>query len=122
MAHIVEFTVTGLAGRDDEYAKELSRDLNVFYGLNGSGKTSLLKILDSAMSEDASRLKNVPFRKAEVKIYSIKFKRVYTYTFEQPQKPPEKEQESSSQFWQVAAATGVVLPRLIVDRSCLVFD
>lgn len=80
MAHITEFTIAGLAGRTKEYHKKLDPQVNVFFGLNGSGKTSLLKILDSAMSGDASSLANVPFRSAEVNVYSVTYDHTYTYT------------------------------------------
>ncbi len=39
-------------------------------GFNGSGKTSLLRILHSALSNNTEILKNVPFVTAEVVIYS----------------------------------------------------
>jgi predicted ATPase len=71
MAHIVEFKITGLAGRKDVIHEKLHRNVNVFFGLNGSGKTSLLKILDSAMSGNAQNLISVPFNSAEVVIYSL---------------------------------------------------
>jgi recombinational DNA repair ATPase RecF len=51
MAHITEFTVEGLAGRAEPYSHQLDRHVNVFFGLNGSGKTSLLKLLHAAMSK-----------------------------------------------------------------------
>ena len=73
MSHIVEFSVVGLAGRKDIYKQKLNRDTNVFFGLNGSGKTSLLRILDSAMTGDATTLTRVPFRSAEVTIHSMKY-------------------------------------------------
>ena len=71
MAHIIDFTIEGLAGRKEVYKQRLNRDINVFYGLNGSGKTSMLRILDSAMQGDASRITMVPFETAEVTIYSV---------------------------------------------------
>jgi len=77
MSHIVEFKITGLAGRKDVYGQKLNRDLNVFFGLNGSGKTSLLRILDSAMSGDTKILKIVPFESAEVTIYSIHYQKEF---------------------------------------------
>lgn len=80
MAHIIEFTVEGLAGRKEVYSQKLNRDINVFFGLNGSGKTSLLKILHSAMEGNALLLRNVPFKMAQVKIYSVDFKDVFTRT------------------------------------------
>ncbi|MCX6379051.1 MAG: AAA family ATPase [Armatimonadetes bacterium] len=80
MTHITEFTVTGLAGRTEPYTQKLNRDVNIFFGFNGCGKTSLLKILHSAMSDDASILANVPFESAEVKIYSVTYDTVLTRT------------------------------------------
>jgi len=75
MAHIVKFKIAGLAGRKALYSRELNRDVNVFFGLNGSGKTSLLRILDSAMSGEAADLDRVPFEWAEVTIHSLVYKR-----------------------------------------------
>lgn len=71
MAHIVEFTVDGLAGRKEPLKQKLDRHVNVFFGLNGSGKTSLLRILDSAMSARTRSIELVPFESAEVSIFSI---------------------------------------------------
>jgi predicted ATPase len=82
MAHITEFTITGLAGRDGSYHQVLDRHINIFFGLNGSGKTSLLKILHSAMDLDGSILENVPFETAEVKIYSLNLHKILTLTTE----------------------------------------
>jgi predicted ATPase len=67
----------------------MNRDVNVFFGLNGSGKTSLLKILHSAMSNDSSILRTVPFKYAEVKIFSITLNTVITRTIEQTDWSPE---------------------------------
>lgn len=78
MSHIVEFTVDGLAGRDEAYSQKLRRDVNIFFGPNGSGKTSLLKILHSAMSLNTAVLANVAFKTAEVKIYSANYDKVFT--------------------------------------------
>lgn len=79
MSHIVEFSVKGLSGRKEEIGLTLNRDVNVFFGLNGSGKTSLLKILHSAMSNDTSILKDVPFSEARVVIYSINSNKNFEY-------------------------------------------
>lgn len=78
MSHITEISISGLAGRDGTYTQKLNRDVNVFFGLNGSGKTSLLKIMHSAMAGDASILHSVPFTRAEVTFYSVHFEAVYT--------------------------------------------
>lgn len=98
MAHIVEFTVENLAGRKGIYSQTLDRNLNVFFGFNGSGKTSLLKILHSAMNDSPATLENVPFKSAEVKIYSIDYDRVFTYTIQKKSK--KRTVSSKSEFQQ----------------------
>ena len=70
MAHIVAFTVSQLAGRDGDYSVTLDDRVNVFFGNNGSGKTSLLKILHAALADSTAGLLSVPFVRAEVKIHS----------------------------------------------------
>jgi energy-coupling factor transporter ATP-binding protein EcfA2 len=94
MSHIVEFSISGLAGREGIYAQTLDRHLNVFFGPNGSGKTSLLKILHSAMSQESRPLRNVPFRGAEVMVYSINYETVFTYTIDKERTEPVKEADS----------------------------
>jgi predicted ATPase len=91
MSHVIEFTIAGLAGRKELYATKLNRDLNIFFGLNGSGKTSLLKILHSAMSNDASILQSVPFTAAQVKIYTIMHDVVFTRSIEKKTLPSQPE-------------------------------
>jgi energy-coupling factor transporter ATP-binding protein EcfA2 len=95
MAHIVKFAIEGLAGRESVYARTLNRGVNVFFGLNGSGKTSLLRILDSAMSGDTDSLINVPFKKAAVTIFTLSLDRELEYTIDradfQPVRPPQLE-------------------------------
>jgi predicted ATPase len=68
VAFITAFQVDGLAGRKDSVHYELDRHVNIFWGLNGSGKTSLLKILHSGMSGDASSLLRLPFQSAVIRI------------------------------------------------------
>lgn len=80
MSHITRFEVKDLAGREASLGFELNRDVNIFFGLNGTGKTSLLKILHSAMAQDASLLLEVPFAEAEVTIYSLKYDSEFTYS------------------------------------------
>ncbi|MGA5181320.1 AAA family ATPase [Streptomyces pseudogriseolus] len=71
MAYIKSFSVTGLAGRKGVLRRSLNRDTNIFWGFNGSGKTSLLKILHSALANDAGSLIRVPFKSATVTFYSV---------------------------------------------------
>ncbi|MEV7152089.1 ATP-binding protein [Streptomyces sp. NPDC093084] len=66
--NVVSFEIAGLAGRSGIIRHSLQPDVNVFWGLNGSGKTSMLKILHSALQEEASLLVRVPFDWAVVKI------------------------------------------------------
>jgi predicted ATPase len=96
VAHITEFSVTGLAGRREPYSQVLDRHVNVFFGLNGSGKTSLLKILHAAMSNEVSSLRTVPFTAAQVKIYSIDHKKIYICNYTKPQE--EKAQEQTDEL------------------------
>lgn len=84
MSHIVSFAIKGLAGRKGVYAKTLNRDVNVFFGLNGAGKTSLLRIIDAAMSNSVVSLLNVPFDEARVTVHSMQYDADYTYSFSRP--------------------------------------
>ena len=87
MSHIVAFRIEGLAGREKPVELKLNRDTNIFFGLNGSGKTSLLKILHAAMKNDTSILHRVPFAAAEVEIYSKNWDKVFTRSIKKPKSP-----------------------------------
>lgn len=82
MSHIVSFAIKGLAGRQGTYQRTLNRKVNVFFGLNGTGKTSLLKILAAALSSDAATIEHVRFVRAEVVIYSAHYKQEYQYVLD----------------------------------------
>lgn len=98
MAYIESFVIEGLAGRDEIVARTLDRHVNVFWGLNGTGKTSLLKILSSALTNDASMLRGVPFTKATVNFWStdheVKLRRVITQAEITP--PSDREEDAQS--------------------------
>ena len=79
MSHITEFRIKDLAGSSRTITQKLDRHINVFFGPNGSGKTSLLKILHSAMASNTKILKNISFDKANLKIYSSKNKKTSIY-------------------------------------------
>jgi predicted ATP-binding protein involved in virulence len=70
MPYIKSFQIAGLAGRRDVVTKTLNHDVNVFFGPNGSGKTSLLRILHSALLQNADLLREVPFRSSEIALHS----------------------------------------------------
>lgn len=101
MSHIVELSISGLAGREGVYGQTLDRHLNVFFGPNGSGKTSLLKILHSAMSKDSEILRTVPFQSAEVKVYSITYDRVFAYSIQKESRKPVKRADSETALEEV---------------------
>jgi len=83
MSRIIEFSISGLASKKEIYSKPLNPDVNIFFGLNGSGKTSLLKILHSALLSDTEILRQVPFKQATVKAYSHQQNQEFTCTIEQ---------------------------------------
>jgi len=62
--------VTGLAGRKDKVTLNFHPSLNVIFGQNGRGKTSLLRIIDSALTNDANLLRGVAVKNATVRFYS----------------------------------------------------
>jgi predicted ATPase len=67
MAYIESCSVQGLAGQVNRTIR-LNRDVNVFFGGNGSGKTSLLKVLHSALSNDLSEMRRIALHSAKVVI------------------------------------------------------
>lgn len=68
LGQVTFFEIHGLAGRRKVVSHALQPQVNVFWGANGSGKTSMLKILHSALANDATPLLRVPFTKAVVGI------------------------------------------------------
>lgn len=84
MAFIKSFEITGLAGRNGTYKQSINQNLAIFFGLNGSGKTSLLRILDSAMSMNVSTILRTPFSSAVVVVHDPNTEKDYTLRFEKP--------------------------------------
>jgi predicted ATP-binding protein involved in virulence len=70
MTKLLKVEVNGLAGRKDPVKFDLRPDVNIFFGLNGSGKTSLLKILHSGLEDRTVGLAKVPFTSASIKVTS----------------------------------------------------
>jgi predicted ATPase len=68
MAYIKEVLVERLAGREASTHLEFNADVNVLFGANGSGKTSLLRLLHSAMLGKAKELRRIAFGAAIVDI------------------------------------------------------
>lgn len=82
MAHITEIKIEGLLGREAPIHMKLNRGLNIFFGENGCGKTTLLKVLDAALSRDGGAMHRLPITKATVDIYSIEDDKIYRHTWE----------------------------------------
>lgn len=82
MAHITEITIDGLLGRKEPIKLTLNRGVNIFFGENGCGKTTLLKVLDAALSRDGAAMERLPVTKATVDIFSINENKVYRHTWE----------------------------------------
>jgi ABC-type Mn2+/Zn2+ transport system ATPase subunit len=57
--------VSGLAGSDKPVMYDLNSDINIFYGINGSGKTSLLKLINAAAMNQATNISSIPFKSAK---------------------------------------------------------
>ncbi|MGN7780195.1 AAA family ATPase [Mycolicibacterium sp. 22603] len=102
MAFITAFSVTGLAGRDTPVSFELDRELNIFWGLNGCGKTSLLKILHAALNNDALILEKVTFTSARVEFYSEALQSYYARSIDNGVNLSESESDDKQavlSFW-----------------------
>jgi energy-coupling factor transporter ATP-binding protein EcfA2 len=82
MAHITSVRIDGLLGRKDTLSFTLERDVNVFFGENGCGKTTLLKIMNAALDRDADAMESLAVDKAEVNIFSINENRVIKHVWQ----------------------------------------
>lgn len=79
MPLLLRATVNGLAGRSEPIEINLNRRRTVFFGPNGSGKTSLLRLLHAVLEHDFRPLHSIAFTSAVVDIYSINHDREYQY-------------------------------------------
>ena len=70
MTRVESVSVAGLGGRSGFQSFEFAPDVNVLFGLNGRGKTSLLRIIHSALRNDGRPLEGVAFEEAQVAFYS----------------------------------------------------
>jgi energy-coupling factor transporter ATP-binding protein EcfA2 len=90
MSYITEFEVAGLVGRRGLYREKLNRDVNVFFGVNGSGKTSLLKILHAAMLNETRPILGIAFTTATVGIFADQDRREYRSSLKKPKDVAER--------------------------------
>lgn len=86
MAHVTSISIEGLLGRKEKIKFDLNRDVNVFFGDNGCGKTTLLKIINAALNRDGAALESLPVTKAEINIYSATDDKVVKHTWERGSK------------------------------------
>ena len=68
MTTVRRLSVDGLAGRKNPVEYELSPDINVFFGLNGTGKTSLLRLINAALRDRVETLRRVAFQSATIEL------------------------------------------------------
>ncbi|CAM4497301.1 ATP-binding protein [Nocardia ninae] len=66
MTMIRSFAIEGLAGRRGTVEHELNDDVNIFWGPNGCGKTTMLRILHGALGNKIQGLRTVEFKAAHV--------------------------------------------------------
>ncbi|WP_252975908.1 AAA family ATPase [Janibacter melonis] len=74
MTRIEYLRVDGLAGRSEPIEIYFHPRTNVIFGLNGTGKSSLLRILAAGLNSDVSTLEKLPFEAAEIRFWSHAFK------------------------------------------------
>lgn len=91
MAHIERIRLDGLLGRTEPVEILLDRTVNVFFGENGCGKTTLLKILQCALSLDSESMLTLPIERAEVDIYSMSDKRTVPHIWDRKAAKPQRD-------------------------------
>lgn len=90
MSYLKHIKVYGLCSRSKPIEIEFNRHLNVIYGHNGSGKTSLLRILHSALHSLPLAEGEPHFEKAEVCFYSEAYACDITRIFDRKAPKSEK--------------------------------
>jgi len=93
MTRLVSCEVFGLAGRAGPVEINFDPDINIIFGLNGSGKTSLLRLLVSAVRDDPSLLQRVPFEYASVTFHSAAEDRILVRSISQADLQNAKKRE-----------------------------
>lgn len=72
MTRVDYLRVEGLAGRKGSIEINFDPRTNVIFGLNGTGKSSLLRILAASFTNDSKSLQKLPFREAEIRFWTHK--------------------------------------------------
>lgn len=98
---IVEFQVVGLLGRSKNIQLKFHDDLNILTGYNGSGKTTVLKLIWYIVSGNIHiALREIPFKRCVLitDIYSISILKVNETTCEAEVTSKGKSQRFEDQF------------------------
>lgn len=98
MATISGVNVTGLAGSERTLTCTLNPRINVFFGKNGGGKTTLLRTLYSALRADGSIIADSPVRHAEIHLIPGSGKQEYWRRLTRSSDPSDSSQLSFSVF------------------------
>jgi energy-coupling factor transporter ATP-binding protein EcfA2 len=119
MAHITDISIEGLLGREEPIRVSLKRGVNVFFGENGCGKTTLLKVLDAALSRDGTAMERLPVTKATIDIYSITEDRVLRHTWERREPEPLRPMTARQLELLAAESEYIDTPdgRIVIRRS-----
>lgn len=89
MAYITELRVRGLAGNSRELHYKLDPHVNIFWGLNGSGKTSLLRLLHAALMNDTASLQRIPFKSVSFQIFDPSSRATFVRSIDMDAEPDE---------------------------------
>lgn len=103
MAHVTRVHVEGLLGRTEPLSLDLNRDINIIFGNNGCGKTSLLKIINAAMNMSSEEMVGIPVKRVEVDIHSVDRDDVFTHTWERSKESPGIKQVESERMRLIAS-------------------
>lgn len=76
MAKVVGMHVSSLLADEGTKTYTFAPGINIIYGRNGKGKTSLLSLIASAFDMDTGPLKNIEFEKCAVRISAPEYKTV----------------------------------------------
>jgi hypothetical protein len=98
MPTILRFKIEGLAGRSEPLERRLDPFVNLFWGLNGGGKTSLLKLMHAALDNDTISLSRIPFKSAEFDFWSKDSACVVRRTFDKSQLTPDSMELSQEDY------------------------
>jgi energy-coupling factor transporter ATP-binding protein EcfA2 len=95
LTKLLEAEITGLAGTAKVHHILFDKHLNVLWGLNGSGKTSFLRILQAALADDASSIADVAFESARIVFLSEDLNAVLERTLHQDTSALRKRKRST---------------------------